>query len=153
MMRSSLFFLIPLVSLAAGSQDQKPPLKQIENWRLSSDVKGHFDHFGVDLTGHRLFITPEDYHAVLVYDLKNGKLIHKIGDIGRPHAVLYRSDINRIYITDGGEGEVKIYNEAATAFYKELSCSPTRIRSATIQLLSIFTWITEVVTFTKPTPC
>lgn len=72
-------------------------------------MKGHFDHFGVDLKSHRLFVTPEDYKAVLVYDLNSGTLIHKIEGIARPHAVLYRSDLNRIYITDGGEGEVKIY--------------------------------------------
>lgn len=110
MNRASLLFLIPLVSFAASSPDQKPALKQIENWRLSPDVKGHFDHFGVDLKGNRLFITPEDYHAVLVYSLSDGKLIHKIGGIARCHAVLYRSDVNRIYITDGGDGEVKIYD-------------------------------------------
>jgi DNA-binding beta-propeller fold protein YncE len=86
------------------------PLKQIDTWKLSPDVKGHFDHFGVDLKGHRVFVTPEDYKAVLVYDLNNGKLIHKIEGIARPHAVLYRSDLNRIYITDGGEGAVKIYD-------------------------------------------
>lgn len=85
-------------------------MKQIDTWKLSPDVKGHFDHFGVDLKGHRLFVTPEDYKAVLVYDLNDGKLIHKIEGIARPHAVLYRSDLNRIYITDGGEGEVKIYD-------------------------------------------
>jgi hypothetical protein len=34
-----------------------------------TNEKGHLDHFGVDLKGHRLFVTPEDYKAVLVYDL------------------------------------------------------------------------------------
>jgi len=57
-----------------------------------------------------MFVTPEDYHAVLVYNLTDGKLIHTIEGIGRPHAVLYRTDLNRIYVTDGGAGEVKVYD-------------------------------------------
>jgi len=45
--------------------------------------------------------SPEGYHAVVVFDLKTGKLVHKIDGISKPHAVLYREDLNRIYVTDG----------------------------------------------------
>lgn len=91
-------------------QETAPPLKLIQTLTLPADVKGNFDHFGVDPTGHRLFATPEDYKAVLVFDLNTGKLIHTIGRISRPHAVLYRQDLDRIYITDGTVGELKIYD-------------------------------------------
>ena len=57
-----------------------------------------FDHFGVDLKGNRLFATPEDYKAVVVFDLKTGKLIRTMDGIGRPHAVLYREDLNRMQL-------------------------------------------------------
>lgn len=77
---------------------------------MPSAVKGHFDHFGVDLEGHRLFATPEGYKAVLVFDLKSGKLLHTISGIGIPHAVLYREDLNRLYVTDGGEGALHMYD-------------------------------------------
>ncbi len=93
----------------ASLPGQEPPLKQVDTWKLPPDVKGHFDHFGVNLENHRLFATPEDYKALLVLDLQ-GKLIHKIDGIARPHAVLVRTDLNRIYVTDGGAGEVKIYD-------------------------------------------
>src|ERR1700704_3975368 len=89
---------------------QAPPIKLAQTFRLAADVKGNFDHFGIDLKGGRLFATPEGYHAVVVFDLKNGNLIHKIDGIGKPHAVLYREDLNRIYVTDGDAGDLKIFD-------------------------------------------
>jgi DNA-binding beta-propeller fold protein YncE len=84
------------------------PLKLVQTLRLPADVKGNFDHFAVDLKGNRLFATPEAYKAVLVFDLKSGKLIHKITGIEKPHAILFREDLHRLYITDGEAGDVKI---------------------------------------------
>ncbi len=98
-----------LFAVTARSQ-QSPPLKLVQTLQLPADVKGNFDHFGVDLKGNRLFATPEDYKAVVVFDLKTGNLIRTIGGIARPHAVLYREDLNRIYVTDGTTGDLKIFD-------------------------------------------
>src|SRR5947207_10133743 len=86
------------------------PLKLIQTFELPPYVKGHFDHFEVELKGGRLFATPESYKAVLVFDFKTGELIRTIGGIGKPHAVLYREDLNRIYVTDGDAGDLKIFD-------------------------------------------
>src|SRR6202045_2610122 len=99
-----VLFVIP-----ARSQEA-PPLKLAQTLTLPADIKGNFDHFGVDLKNDRLFATPEGYKAVLVFELKSGKPIHTITGIGKPHAVLYREDLNRIYITDGDAGDVKIFD-------------------------------------------
>jgi len=93
-----------------ATADGPAPLKLVQTFKLPGAVKGHFDHFGVDLPGHRLFATAERYNSVLVMDLGAGKLIHTMGGIGIPHAVLYREDLDRIYVTDGGEGALKIYD-------------------------------------------
>ena len=107
-------FLISLTILAlfgTGLRCQETvPLKLVQTFQLSPQVKGNFDHFGIDLKGGRLFATPEGYHAVVVFDLKTGKLVHKIDGIGKPHAVLYREDLNRIYVTDGDAGDLKIFD-------------------------------------------
>lgn len=87
---------------------QPPPLKQIQTFGLPGEIKGHFDHFGVDVAGHRLFATAEDYHSALVVDLDSGKMVHRIEGIARPHAVLFREDLNRIFVTDGADGDLKI---------------------------------------------
>lgn len=88
--------------------DESAPLKLAHTYKLPADVKGNFDHFAIDLSGNRLFATPEEYKAVLVFDLKTGELIHKITGIEKPHAILFREDLKRLYVTDGEAGDVKI---------------------------------------------
>jgi DNA-binding beta-propeller fold protein YncE len=101
-------FLVLCVIPARGQQSSV--LKLTQTLTLPADIKGNFDHFGVDLKDNRLFATPEGYKAVLVFDIKSGKPIHTIKGIGKPHAVLYREDLNRIYITDGDDGDLKIFD-------------------------------------------
>jgi len=113
MKKRSLVLVATLMVLAVQARCQvAAPIKLIQTFELPAEVKGNFDHFGIDLKGGRLFATPEGYHAVVVFDLKTGKLVHKIGGIGKPHAVLYREDLNRIYITDGDAGDLKIFDGA-----------------------------------------
>ncbi|HXM21966.1 MAG TPA: YncE family protein [Terriglobales bacterium] len=105
--------ILMTVFIAFGVQAQgqeRAPLKLAQTFKLPAEVKGNFDHFEIDLKSNRLFATPEDYKAVLVFDVKTGKMIRTIGGVGRPHAVLYREDLNRIYITDGDAGDVKIFD-------------------------------------------
>jgi len=106
---SMLAAFLVLFAIPMRGQDA-PPLKLAQTLTLPSDIKGNFDHFAVDLKGNRLFATPEGYKAVLVFELKSGKPIHSVTGIGKPHAVLYREDLNRIYITDGDAGDVKIFD-------------------------------------------
>ncbi|MGH9433877.1 MAG: YncE family protein, partial [Terriglobia bacterium] len=108
-----LFAIILAISLAAGTwaaAEGSAPLNRVETLKMPAAVKGHFDHFGIDVQGHRLFSAAERYQAVLVFNLNTGKLIHTISGIGIPHAILYREDLNRIYVTDGGAGALKIYD-------------------------------------------
>src|SRR6266851_3610473 len=110
-MKTRLTILMTAFMFTGGHvQGQDAPLKLVQTIQLPADLKGHFDHFEVDLKGNRLFATPEEYKSVLVFDLKTGKPVHKIGGIGKSHAVLYRGDVNRIYVTDGEVGDVKIFD-------------------------------------------
>ncbi|HEY6293746.1 MAG TPA: hypothetical protein VI455_19505 [Terriglobia bacterium] len=111
-MKSRYGLFLSILALAApGAHSQsQPPLKLVQTFKMPTDVKGHFDHVTVDVAGHRLFATPEDYEAVEVFDLDRGQIIHIMKGIGRPHAVLYRPDLDRIYVTDGEAGEVKIFD-------------------------------------------
>lgn len=93
----------PLFESASG------PLKLMETITLAT-VNSKFDHFAVDLKHNRLFATPEDYHAVPVFDLATAKQIVEIRGVAKPHAVFYRDDLDRIYITDGDDGALKIFD-------------------------------------------
>lgn len=83
-------------------------LKKVQSFQLSSAITGPFDHFAVDLINSRLFATAESYRAVLVFDINSGKVIHEIKGLAKPHAILYREDLNRLYITDGEDGSLRI---------------------------------------------
>lgn len=111
MRKQILIVMAGLALLASRAPSQETaPLKLAQTIELPAEVKGPFDHFEVDLKGNRLFATPEAYKAVTVYDLKTGKLIHTIHGIEKCHAVLYRGDLDRIYVTDGDTGELKIFD-------------------------------------------
>ncbi|MGH9732842.1 MAG: YncE family protein [Candidatus Acidiferrales bacterium] len=94
----------------SGAVRAADPLKLVAKYKMPATVKGRFDHLGVDLRGNRLFLAAETAHEVLVFNLRTGQYIRAITGIGIPHAIFCREDLNRIYITDGGAGELKIYD-------------------------------------------
>jgi DNA-binding beta-propeller fold protein YncE len=88
---------------------QKEPLSFVQSIPLPALHDGDFDHFAVDLASHRLFLTAEKNAAVEVFDLQTNKLIHTLTDIEEPHSMLYRADLKKLFVIDGGAAEVKIY--------------------------------------------
>lgn len=99
-----------LAGLTAVSQAATAPLKLVAKYAMPAAVKGHFDHLGADVPGNRLLVAAESMHEVLVFNLRTGKYLRSITGIGVPHTFFFRKDLNRLYITDGGAGEVRIYN-------------------------------------------
>ncbi len=73
-------------------------------------VQNHFDHLTPDLKNSRLFVVPEDNKSIEVYDIRSGKFVHSIKGIGVGHSVVYRADIDRLFVTDGSDGDLKIFN-------------------------------------------
>jgi WD40 repeat protein len=109
---AALFIALITMSVVSARAQEQAPLKLKQTFQLPSTVKGHFDHLAVDLERGRLFLTPEDFHAVLVVDLNSGKLLRQIEGVVKPHAVLFRADSNELYVTDGGDGSLKIFDAA-----------------------------------------
>lgn len=68
-----------------------------------------FDHLAADVPHNRLFLAAEFSHQVLVFNLRTGKYLRAITGIGIPHAI-HVSDRLDLIVTDGGAGEVRIYN-------------------------------------------
>ena len=125
MSKARMTFVLILVSFAIGAAASKEaPVKLEQTFKLPADVKGRFDHFGIDLKHHRLFATPEDYHALLVLDSRNGKIIQTVHGIEKPHAVAYREDLDRIYVTDGEAGVVRVIDGKS---YKIIKSVPLQL--------------------------
>jgi DNA-binding beta-propeller fold protein YncE len=110
-----MFVTVFIAFGASGRGQDSGPLKLVQTIKLPADVKGHFDHFEIDLKNQRLFATPEEYKGVLVFDLRTSKLVHTIRGIEKSHAVLYREDVNRLYVTDGEAGDLEIFDATSYA--------------------------------------
>jgi YVTN family beta-propeller protein len=102
----ALFVTVTVVSRA---QD-RAPLKLAATIHVPGLHDGDFDHFAPDVDGHRLFLTAEQNGKVVVLDTSTNKVVHTIEDLKAPHAILYRKDLKRLFIVDGDDSAVKIYD-------------------------------------------
>src|SRR2546427_341107 len=110
MKRSRVFLVAANVIFfaVAGSAQTKAPLRLLQTIPLPDLKGGDFDHFEVDLSGNRLFLTAEENNAVEVVDIRANKLIHTIRDVDTPHSLLYLPAAKQLWIVDGGDGIIKI---------------------------------------------
>ena len=110
-------------ALAAVAQ-ANAPLKLVTKYDMPVEIKGRFDHLAADLKGNRLFLAAEGAHQVLVFNLHDGKFLHSISGIDIPHAIFVREDLDRIYITDGGPGALRIYDGKTYQLLKTVPLKP-----------------------------
>jgi DNA-binding beta-propeller fold protein YncE len=94
----------------AVSAQTKPPLRLLQTIPLPELKGGDFDHFDVDLSGNRLFLTAEENSAVEVFDIRDNTLIHTIRGVDTPHSLLYLPATNQLWVVDGGDGLIKIFD-------------------------------------------
>jgi DNA-binding beta-propeller fold protein YncE len=107
----AMIWISAIFAFVTGARAQEkvpPPLKLTQTFELPT-VKGHFDHFAVDAKRNRMFAAAVDSNALLVVDLATGKLIQTI-PMPVPRAVVYREDLDRFYVSEGGEGALRIYD-------------------------------------------
>ena len=110
-LKATVMFTAVLVLISGLWAQNKAPLALKQTIPVSGIAKeGDFDHLVVDVQGNRLFLMGEDYAAVEIIDLAAGKLIHTISDVKAPHSGVYRGDLKKLFVVDGGVGEVKIYD-------------------------------------------
>jgi DNA-binding beta-propeller fold protein YncE len=88
----------------------KPPLRLLQTIPLPELKGGDFDHFDVDLSGNRLFLSAEENSAVEVFDIRTNTLIHTIRQVDTPHSLLYLPATKELWVVDGGDGTIKIFS-------------------------------------------
>jgi DNA-binding beta-propeller fold protein YncE len=103
---------ILLSGLAIGASlcalaDVAAPL-QLETSVALPGFTGDFDHFAVDEKSGRLFLAGEDHKTVEVFDLKTNRRIKSITGFGAPHTIFYLPESDRILVTDGEKGLLRI---------------------------------------------
>lgn len=78
------------------------------------------DYLTVDLTGNRLFATPQAAKSVAVIDLNDGRVLRMIPDIGNPHGVFYSPKLARLFVADGKNGDVKVFSGKSYSLIKTI---------------------------------
>lgn len=88
-----------------------PPLAPVGSMTMPAVPPGPYsDYLCIDLSGRRLFATPQAAKAVAVLDLKDGRVLKLIHGIGNPHGVFYSPTLQRLFVADGESGDVKVFS-------------------------------------------
>jgi len=73
-------------------------------------VDGRIDHCTLDTARHHLFVAALGHNSVEVVDLLENKVIHSITGLAEPQGVLFLADANRLYVANGGDGTVRVFD-------------------------------------------
>lgn len=117
--RLLLGLMILLVSSAAAEAQTTPPL-QLEKTVALPDVQGRIDHLSIDVKGQRLFVAALGNNTVEVIDIKEGKRVKTITGLREPQGVLYVPDNDRLYVANGKDGSVRIFDGTSYSLLKTI---------------------------------
>jgi DNA-binding beta-propeller fold protein YncE len=98
-----------LTFVALGLAQSNKPLR-LEKTIPLPDVQGRIDHMSIDVKNHRLFMAALGNNTVEVIDVKQGKRIRSIHDLREPQGVLYLPEVNRLYVANGDDGTLRIFD-------------------------------------------
>ncbi|MDQ6700495.1 MAG: YncE family protein [Acidobacteriota bacterium] len=83
-------------------------------------VQGRIDHMSIDVKNQRLFVAALGNNTLEVVDLKQGKRVHTIPGLHEPQGILYVPVSNRLYIANGKDGTVRIYDGSSYELLKTI---------------------------------
>jgi YVTN family beta-propeller protein len=87
------------------------------------NVAGRIDHMDIDIPGQRLFVSELGNNSVDIIDLKTGERTSSISGLHEPQGVAYVQDANKIFVANGGDGTVQIFDSNTFSLVKTISLS------------------------------
>lgn len=106
-----IFFTLFLISAFA----QQGWAQRLEKEIPLPSVQGRIDHFSIDSSGQRLFVSALGNHTVEVIDLKRGERTSSITNLKEPQGVVYDPDAKRLFVASDGDGTVRSYDGVSLA--------------------------------------
>lgn len=100
----AFFAIVASLSFAQAQEGPRPPLKLLATTVVNHGWSGRWDHMNAyDLKGNRIFGASEGGACVEVFDTNTFQNIATIGkgELHEAHSLVFRGDLNRIYVTDG----------------------------------------------------
>jgi len=113
-----LFIILAAFTGLSWAQAAQP--LRLEKTIELSDVQGRIDHMSIDVKGERLFISALGNNTLEIVDLKVGKRAKTIGQLKEPQGVLYVQEANRLYVANGNDGSVRLFDATSYAPLKPL---------------------------------
>jgi DNA-binding beta-propeller fold protein YncE len=107
----SIVLLASLSLCAANCAQAQVPLV-LETKILLGEVNGRIDHLTIDPGRHRLFIAELGNDSVGVVDIDQRKVISRITEQKRPQGITYEASTDTLYIANGGDGTVRMFQAA-----------------------------------------
>jgi len=74
-----------------------------------SNVKGRIDHFSIDLTHNRLFLSALGNNTVEVIDISTQAVVRTISGVPVPQGIVYSPDTNKLFV-GSDKGKLYIYD-------------------------------------------
>ena len=102
-------FALSLAAYFSASVLAAQPLR-LESTIPLPNVNGRIDHLAVDIAGQRLFVAALGNNTVEVVDLKAGQVVHTIRGLKQPQGLFYWPEVNRLYVANGDDGHVRVYD-------------------------------------------
>ncbi len=96
----------------AFAAESAAPLK-LESTIALPGIEGRIDHFAIDLRHRTVFIAALGADTVVAVDLAHGKEVGRITGLKEPQGLLYVPDNGRLYVANGGDGSVRIYDASS----------------------------------------
>ena len=84
-------------------------------------VHGRIDHMAFDAQHNRLFVAALGSDALVVLDLNSGAVAHTITGLAEPQGIGYDPDRNRLWVANGRDGSVRIYEAGGFKLIRTLS--------------------------------
>ncbi len=106
------FFLVCLALFfppVGQGQQSAPPLRLVETIPLPG-VEGRIDHLAVDVKTQRLFVAALGNNSLEIVDLRRASGTRSIGGLSEPQGVFYDSERRTVYVSNGGDGTVRVYD-------------------------------------------
>ena len=111
---ATLWLVVLIVGRLALAQDkpsvpERAPLLLVQEIPLAN-VGGRIDHFTFDAKRKRVIGAALGNNTVEVVDTFSGRDIHSIAGAAAPQGVVYVSDLNKLFVANGTDGKLRIYD-------------------------------------------
>ena len=118
--------LLVMSGLAFGQpapQSPRPPLLTFAGRIPLPGIDARIDHTSIDLTGQRLFSSGFGNNTLVVIDLKTNKVAKEVKSLNHPQNSYYVPSVNRLFVSNQGDGTVKIFDGTTFVLQKTVQLS------------------------------